>query len=357
MPLTELITNGTFSAGSSGWFGTDIEINPQSAYISGGSSNRVSEIDGRAGQTTVLQQNFTVPAGATLPASTTLTFDAALRDAESTSAGDGFRIEIRDDNGVVIATQTFFPTSRSLTPETMNVTLPTAGTYNLRFIEIVDLGPNQLGDDDSLGAIVDNISLMVDVPLVCFVAGTKIVTKTGEVAVENLKEGDLVLTRDNGFCPVRWIGSRTITARQQKADDKLRPVVFRAGSLGENMPLSDLLVSRQHRMLVADWRAQLLFHEDEVLTAAVNLVNNDTIFLRPAEDVTYYHFMCDVHEVVMANGCWSESFLPTELSLRGLSDEGHEEFRKLFPELLSDVEAATRVARPLAEGKTARLLA
>ncbi len=349
MPLTELITNGTFSAGSSGWFGTDIEINPQSAYISGGSGNLVSEIDGNSSQTTVLQQNFSVPAGATLPASTTLTFDTALRNAESTFAGDGFRVEIRDDNGVVIATQDFFPTSRSLTSASMNVTLPTAGNYNLRFTE--------LGDNDSLGAIVDNISLQVDVPLVCFVQGTKIVTKTGEVAVEDLKEGDLVLTRDNGFSPVRWIGSRTITARQQQADHKMRPVVFRAGSLGENMPASDLMVSRQHRMLVADWRAQLLFHEDEVLTAAVNLVNNDTIFLRPAEDVTYYHFMCDVHEVVMANGCWAESFLPTELSLRGLSDEGHEEFRKLFPELLPDVAAATRVARPVAEGKTARLLA
>lgn len=349
MPLTELITNGTFSAGSSGWFGTDIEVNPQSAYISGGSGNLVSEIDGNSSQTTVLQQNFTVPAGATLPASTTLTFDTALRNAESIFAGDGFRIEIRDDNGVVIATQTFFPTSRSLTAESMNVTLPTAGNYNLRFIE--------LGDNDSLGAIVDNISLMVDVPMVCFVAGTKIVTKTGEVAVEDLKEGDLVLTRDNGFRPVRWIGSRTITARQQQADSKLRPVVFRAGSLGKNTPTSELRVSRQHRMLISDWRAQLLFHEDEVLTAAVNLVNNDTVYLQPAEDVTYFHFMSDLHEVVMANGCWSESFLPTEMSLRGLSDEGREEFRKLFPELLSDVEAATRPARPLAEGKTARLLA
>jgi len=349
MPLTELIANGTFSAGSSGWSGTDIEINPETAYISGNPSNRVSEIDGRDDRITVLQQNFTVPAGALLPASTTLTFDTALRDAESTSAGDGFRIEIRDDNGVVIATQDFFPTSRSLTPETMNVTLPIAGTYNLRFTE--------LGDNDSLGAIVDNISLQVDVPLVCFVNGTKILTQTGEVAVEHLKAGDMVLTRDRGFQPIRWIKSREVTRAEQLTDEKMRPVMFRAGSLGKNLPQSDLRVSRQHRMLISDWRAQLMFDESEVLTAAVNLINGDSIYLQPAENVTYYHFMFDNHEMVMANGSWAESFLPTELSLRGLPDEAREEYEKLFPELLNNVRTAPKAARVIAEGKTARLLA
>lgn len=341
MPLTNLIVNGTFSSGSSGWNGTDIEINPETAYIPGNNSNRVSEIDGATGQTTVLQQSFSVSQAI----STTLTFDTALRTAANPEAGsDGFRVEILDNLGNVIATQDFFPTANSLTAQSLPVNFPNAGTFTLRFTE--------LGGDDSLGAIVDNISI-----LVCFTDGTLITTRNGLIPVEDLREGDMVLTLDNGFQPIRWIKSRKITRVQQNLNHKLRPVRFVKGSLGNGLPLQDLRVSRQHRMLISDWRAQMLFAADEILTPAVHLINGQTISEEPSiADVTYYHFMFDAHQVVMANGVWAESFLPTETSLKGLPDAAREELFTIFPELAPNPYSYGDAARPIVAGKSAQLL-
>ncbi len=42
----------------------------------------------------------------------------------------------------------------------------------------------------------------------CFAAGTRIATEAGEVAVERLRAGDLVVTRSGRTRPVRWVGHR-----------------------------------------------------------------------------------------------------------------------------------------------------
>lgn len=46
--------------------------------------------------------------------------------------------------------------------------------------------------------------------VVCFARGSMILTDRGEVAVENIEADDLIQTKDNGFKPVRWIGSRKV---------------------------------------------------------------------------------------------------------------------------------------------------
>ena len=45
----------------------------------------------------------------------------------------------------------------------------------------------------------------------CFIAGTMIRTPDGEVAVETLKRGDLVLTHDGRSVPVDWLGIQTVS--------------------------------------------------------------------------------------------------------------------------------------------------
>ncbi|WP_281708481.1 Hint domain-containing protein, partial [Phaeobacter italicus] len=37
----------------------------------------------------------------------------------------------------------------------------------------------------------------------CFTKGTRILTSRGQIAVEDLAKGDLVMTRDNGLQPLR----------------------------------------------------------------------------------------------------------------------------------------------------------
>ncbi len=183
----------------------------------------------------------------------------------------------------------------------------------------------------------------------CFVAGTAIITQRGEKSVETLEPGDLVLTMDHGFQPLRWIGTRRVRATGGHA-----PVRFAAGALGNEVPLS---VSPQHRMLVRGWRVEMNFGETEVLVPAVNLINGDSVSQIEGGDVTYVHIMFDCHEIVYAAGIPSESFMPGEQGLSAMAQATQDEIYALFPELrLYGVSAYGEAARPSLRNREARLL-
>jgi Hint domain len=121
----------------------------------------------------------------------------------------------------------------------------------------------------------------------CFVAGTRILTPTGEVAVEALRPGDMVMTQDEGPQPLRWMGKREVPALGDHA-----PICIEAGALG---PHGRLLLSPQHRVLICDSLAELLFGETEVLVAAKDLVNDQTVRVRSGGMVEYVHLLFDRH--------------------------------------------------------------
>jgi len=171
----------------------------------------------------------------------------------------------------------------------------------------------------------------------CFTPGTLVATPRGEVAVEDLKAGDRVITRDNGIQQIRWVGKRALNRVELAAAPHLRPVLIRAGSLGQGLPERDMLVSPNHRMLVANDRTALYFEEHEVLVAAKHLVDNKGI--KPVEvlGTSYLHFMFDRHEVVLANGAWTESFQPGDQTLGGMGNAQRAEIFELFPDLKTPV--------------------
>lgn len=76
----------------------------------------------------------------------------------------------------------------------------------------------------------DSSQPVYDVP--CFSAGTLIRTAQGEVAIETLKVGDMVETRDNGLQPIRWVGSVHLGPQDLQRAPNLRPIRIRAGALG-----------------------------------------------------------------------------------------------------------------------------
>lgn len=184
--------------------------------------------------------------------------------------------------------------------------------------------------------------------LICFGRGTRIETPYGPRKIETLKAGDLVLTRDHGPQPLRWIGSRGVQATGDFA-----PIEIKAGALGNT---SDLIVSPQHRMLLEGWRAEMLFGADEVFAAAKHLINDSTIKRRAGGFVEYFHMMFDAHEVVFAEGAASESFHPSDLSLTGVADEARDELFKLFPELRTMPSGHGPTARICLKAHEARLL-
>lgn len=100
---------------------------------------------------------------------------------------------------------------------------------------------------------------LTDEEVFCFVAGTLIETPVGWRAVEELAPGDLVITRDNGHQPVRWVGSVRLSGSSLARHSRLRPIRIRAGALGPATPARDLLVSPQHRVLVRSNIAMRMF--------------------------------------------------------------------------------------------------
>lgn len=184
----------------------------------------------------------------------------------------------------------------------------------------------------------------------CFTPGTLIATPRGEVPVECLRVGDKVITRDNGIQEIRWIGSRVVDRQELTAHPHLKPILIRAGALGGDLPERDMLVSPNHRMLVSNDLTTLYFEEREVLAAAKHLVNSRTIRQAETLGTSYLHFMFDHHQVVLANGAWTESFQPGDQSLRGVGNSQRNELFELFPDLatrkgLSGYAAARRTLR------------
>ncbi|WP_415183553.1 Hint domain-containing protein [Phaeovulum sp.] len=176
-----------------------------------------------------------------------------------------------------------------------------------------------------------NIENVEHVP--CFTPGAMVETKDGLVPIENVRVGQKVMTRDSGYRRVRWVGRRDLTTANLAANPKLRPVLIRQGALQNGLPNADMLVSPQHRMLLTGPRAELCFGESEVLVAAVHLLGQPGFERSDVKAVSYIHIMFDAHEIVLANGAWSESFQPGQLVLNGLEQAQRNEILTIFPEL------------------------
>lgn len=187
---------------------------------------------------------------------------------------------------------------------------------------------------DASGALVGTASFAnIEEVVPCFTPGTRIATPRGEVPVEMLREGDKVVTRDNGLQEIRWVGQKVLDRATLSAQPHLRPVLIRAGALGRGLPERDMLVSPNHRVLMMGERPALYFDESEVFAAAKHLVGAEGITRVEATGLTYVHFMFDRHEVVLSDGAWTESFQPGDEALKGVGKAQAREILALFPQL------------------------
>lgn len=203
------------------------------------------------------------------------------------------------------------------------------------------------------------VTTVHDIPVViCFTPGTRILTPNGPVLIEELEAGDRVITRDHGVQSIRWIGATTLSAGYVAAIPSLRPILIRKGALGENQPEQDMRLSRQHRVLVRDWRSELMFGvEGGVLVPAFSLCNDKTVIEeKPSEDVVYIHMAFDDHEVIYADGIEAESFHPAERTVAHMSEVQRTELFTLFPELQQGDGFAFDSARRQVRGQEARVL-
>ncbi len=137
--------------------------------------------------------------------------------------------------------------------------------------------------------------------IVCFAAGTLIATPEGECAVERLEIGDLVTCADGRTVPVKWIGRQTVHKLFTPAE-RFTPVRVRAGTLGDGLPHTDLVLTADHALIL-----------DGLAINAGALVNGTSIAWEPMdslpERVTYYHVETEDHDVILANGAAAETYV------------------------------------------------
>lgn len=150
--------------------------------------------------------------------------------------------------------------------------------------------------------LVNGADIITNLPAqACFAAGTRILTNLGEVAVERLRAGDLVITALTGRAvPVVWIGHRRVRPRCHPRPETVQPVVVQPGAFGPGSPHRSLRLSPDHAVFV-----------DGALIPIGLLINDRGITRDDVAEVTYYHVELAEHDILFAEGMTCESYLST----------------------------------------------
>lgn len=336
---SEVITEGSNSVTVTGTFTADAWDASQSGY-------EVSEF-GAFGVSSPISANyeFSEPVE-------NLTFDLQHVNASGTQYyDDQFTIYAYDENGDLLPSADVITAISGLTHHTVTVNGDGAVVIDSDGTGAVDLTISLPGSISQIeivyepgpegtvtgGSGIGDLSFTIPDPVPCFTLGTLIATRQGEVAIEDLQAGDEVLTRDNGFQALRWIGQKTVPAQGRMA-----PVLIETGAIGNERPIT---VSQQHRMMITGWQAEVLFGEQEILVAAKHLTGLEGVRLMEGGEVTYVHILFDQHEIVFGNGILSESFLPGAEGQNALTAKTREEIFAIFPELRHNPAASGPPAR------------
>jgi hypothetical protein len=153
----------------------------------------------------------------------------------------------------------------------------------------------------------------------CYCRATLILAELGEVPIEDLAIGDAILTMSGATRPIKWIGRRSYGGPFLFGQKHILPICLKAGCLDENMPRRDLWVSPHHAMYL-----------EGVLIEAKDLVNGVSVVqAKQVEKVDYFHIELETHDIVIAEGAFSETFVDDDS--RGMFHNAHEYFR-LYPE-------------------------
>jgi hypothetical protein len=148
----------------------------------------------------------------------------------------------------------------------------------------------------------------------CFLRGTKILTHFGYRSVEDLSVGDFLPTTFAGTSSIQRIASYSF----KKSDlsrpwpKRVRPVRILRSALDDNVPSTDLYLTRGHALFV-----------DGVLVPVANLINGTTIALDDANELDvleYFHIKLERHDVIDAQGASCETQQSGDTEFEGIRE-------------------------------------
>lgn len=147
--------------------------------------------------------------------------------------------------------------------------------------------------------------------------GTLVDTAEGFRAVETLRPGDMLRTRDRGLQELRWIGSRSVRPAEDESGRDPRPVIIAPGVLGATGPQRALTVAPGHLVMLDTARGEVMFGARECLARASHLGHLNGVTRASADaPITLFDLLFDTYELVRAAGLWCASYRPDEQALR-----------------------------------------
>jgi len=231
-------------------------------------------------------------------------------------AGAAWTIDI-SDSAAFTGTVSGFVASDNF--DLTNVAFDSAGSANLlagNVLQIVENAStftvqlNAAADftGDTFHLATDGVTgtLVSEATAACFCRGTLIRTALGEVPVEQLAIGDLVMLVSGEAQAIRWIGRRRFDGRFIAGKRAVLPIRIAAGALADGVPVRDLWLSPGHALAI-----------DGVLVQVEHLVNGATIVQAPSvEQVEYFNIEFDAHQVILAEGAPVESYVDCDNRLK-----------------------------------------
>ena len=179
---------------------------------------------------------------------------------------------------------------------------PTASAATIRTALLnTTVATASLSGKVATGGRLDVQALVATAGVPCFAEGTRLLTRRGEVAVEDLRPGDEAVTLLGGpLVPIAWIGRRRMACATMARPADAWPLRVRADAFAPGQPHSDVFLSPDHAVFA-----------DGVLVPIRYLENGTTIARLPRDEVTYFHVELARHDVLLAQGLPAESYLDT----------------------------------------------
>ncbi len=231
----------------------------------------------------------------------------------------------------------------TLVGRTVGLIEVTIGGVTRQYFFVLGEPPATLAQMNAIGnGSIPLTGVDIDPPPFCFAKGTDIATPTGRRKVEVLRAGDTVLTEDGRSVTIAWIGQSRYSAWQAGNNPRLRPVHVLAHAFGPGLPDSDLVLSRQHRIVVESATCELLFGESRAFVLAGHLPTGLARSPDPTDDVVYFHILLETHEILLANGLPAESFQPARQLIESLSTPT----RQSLSEVLAVLGEEAMLSRP-----------
>lgn len=162
-------------------------------------------------------------------------------------------------------------------------------------------------------------------------------TEDGDVAVYKVKPGDKVLTRDNGYQSVAWVGMRKLNSSHLVENCELELIHIEPGALAENMPEKDVWVTPAQSFLMtpnSHWKG---LGVSELLVRAADLTTLEGVNRDQVNKIGLVQILFDSHEVIMVNGAWTSSLRPDPDRVNALPKNHRDELIERFPELVDEV--------------------